>query len=172
MPEVVGSGRLARAISKLEEPGFVWCGGKHDMQASGKEVEASFDRIAEDLFPALDHGRNVVLIGSLASEKVLSGAPYYVVGHHMVLGLMRALAVRFAGKVAVNMVCPGNVEGGMKCTLGDEERTKRKLAGQPMGRFIEVDEVVQTVRWLLTCPVACTGNLVYVAGGRQVWEKY
>ena len=173
MPEVVGSGRLARAISKLSEPGFVWCGGAHDLGASHEDVVASFRNAGNVAARHLeDLATHVVFIGSLASEKVLSNSVSYVCCHHSMLGAMRTLAFEYAGIAAVNMVAPGNVEGGMKCTLGDEERTKRKLAGQPMGRFIEVDEVVQTVRFCLTCPKAVTGNLLYVAGARQVWAGY
>lgn len=119
----------------------------------------------------------VVFIASTAS---LAGAPYiaaYSAAKHGVLGLARSLALETAGNgVTVNAVCPGYTETPMlQQTItnimdktGRDEAAARAavLGGNPQGRFIQPDEVAETVLWLCGDGArSVTGQAVAISGG-------
>lgn len=122
-------------------------------------------------------GRRVVFIASTAGIK---GYPYvaaYCAAKHGVVGLARALAVELAPRgVTVNAVCPGFTETplleaslaniGQKTgrSLGEARAQLARL--NPQGRFIQPEEVAETVLWLCT-PAArsITGQAISVSGG-------
>jgi NAD(P)-dependent dehydrogenase (short-subunit alcohol dehydrogenase family) len=121
--------------------------------------------------------RRIILISSTAG---LKGYPYvaaYCAAKHGVIGLARALAseLRQSG-VTVNAVCPGFtrtplLDASIANIANKTGRTWREArddlaAFNPQDRFIEPEEIAQTVLWLCT-PAArsITGQAISVSGG-------
>ncbi|MDA4844598.1 SDR family NAD(P)-dependent oxidoreductase [Hoeflea poritis] len=123
-----------------------------------------------------DWGR-IVTIASVAG---LRGYPYvahYCAAKHGAIGLTRSVAMELATSgITVNAICPGYTETPMltealdnvmdKTGMNRDEATKALLRTNPMGRFIQPDEVAQTVLWLCgPNSGAITGQAVSVSGG-------
>ncbi|WP_419911417.1 SDR family NAD(P)-dependent oxidoreductase [Hoeflea sp.] len=123
-----------------------------------------------------DWGR-IVTIASVAG---LRGYPYvahYCAAKHGTIGLTRSVAMELATSgITVNAVCPGYTETPMltraldnvmnKTGMNQEDATKALLRTNPMGRFIQPDEVAQTVLWLCgPNSGAITGQAISVSGG-------
>ena len=117
---------------------------------------------------------------AIASTAGLKGYPYvaaYCAAKHGVVGLARALAVELAtSAVTVNTVCPGFTETPLlersvrnivrQSAMSAEDARKSLAADNPMGRFIEPDEVAQAVLWLCgPGSDSVTGQSVSVSGG-------
>jgi 3-hydroxybutyrate dehydrogenase len=123
------------------------------------------------------HGR-IVNMGSIHS---LVASPYksaYVAAKHGLVGLTRTLALETAGTdITVNAVCPAYVRTPLvDAQIEAQARTRgisidqviREVMLKPMpkGRFIEIDEIVGTIRFL--CSNAArnlTGQCLVLDGG-------
>ncbi|WP_136656533.1 SDR family NAD(P)-dependent oxidoreductase [Nitratireductor sp. XY-223] len=123
-----------------------------------------------------DWGRMI----TIASVAGLRGYPYvahYCAAKHGVIGLTRSVAMELAASgITVNAICPGYTETPMltraldnvmdKTGMNREEATKALLRTNPMGRFIQPDEVAQSVLWLCgPNSGAITGQALSVSGG-------
>jgi NAD(P)-dependent dehydrogenase (short-subunit alcohol dehydrogenase family) len=119
----------------------------------------------------------------IASTAGLKGYPYvapYVAAKHGVIGLMRALALELATTgITVNAVCPGfteteilnkSVRRIVETTGRSEDDARTALAGaNPMGRFIQPDEIAQAVLWLCgNGATSITSQAISVSGG-ETW---
>ncbi len=115
-----------------------------------------------------------------ASTAGLKGYPYvsaYCAAKHGVVGLTKALALELAKSgVTVNAICPGFVETPlleasldniMQQTGRSRQQAEAALkASNPQRRFIQPEEVAQTVLWLCndnSCSV--TGQAISISGG-------
>ncbi|MBI1778022.1 MAG: SDR family NAD(P)-dependent oxidoreductase [Proteobacteria bacterium] len=119
-------------------------------------------------------------IVNIASTAGLTGYAYvaaYCAAKHGLVGLTRALAREHARSgITINAVCPGYTETALFAAAVDtivaktqrnrEEAESQLIAGNPMGRIIQPDEVAATVGWLcMPGAGAVTGQAIVVAGG-------
>jgi 3-oxoacyl-[acyl-carrier protein] reductase len=123
-------------------------------------------RLAERLRPALSGG-SVVNVSSRAALGNF-GQANYVAAKSGLIGLTRALALRWAPEVRVNAVAPGLIDTPM--TAGMPADVLEKLVARvPAGRIGQPEEVAEAVAWL-AAPGASyvTGQVMFVCGGRSV----
>lgn len=117
---------------------------------------------------------------SVASTAGLKGYPYvssYCAAKHGVIGLVKALALETAKKgLTVNALCPGFVETPMlersieniiQKTAMDREQARAALSkDNPMGGFIQPEEVAQAALYLCTAGASSiNGQAIAINGG-------
>jgi NAD(P)-dependent dehydrogenase (short-subunit alcohol dehydrogenase family) len=85
-----------------------------------------------------------------------------------VVGLTRAMALRWAPDVRVNAVAPGLIGTEMAQTI-PEEVLDRMVSAIPLGRMGSPGEIANVV-WFLLSPLSSyvTGEVVVVGGGRSL----
>jgi NAD(P)-dependent dehydrogenase (short-subunit alcohol dehydrogenase family) len=113
----------------------------------------------------MNHGGSIVLIGSPASRRGFARAHGYVAAKHGLIGLTRSLAIELGpSDIRVNLVCPGFVETDM--TRNKDDLRQWSVGASPLGRIVEVDDVAQTVGFLLRRDiVSITSQVIAVCGG-------
>lgn len=117
---------------------------------------------------------------AIASTAGLKGYPYvsaYCAAKHGVIGLMRAIATELAGSgVTVNAVCPGYTETPMlQSSIETIMRKTGRTRGEaeailkqhnPQGRFIQPEEIAESVLWLCDdASRSVTGQAISISGG-------
>lgn len=119
----------------------------------------------------------IVSIASVAGLKGYGYVAAYCAAKHGVVGLTRAVAIEVARSgITVNAVCPGYTQTPMldrtldniaeKTGRSREDAAKTLLRGNPTGRFIEPEEVAQSVLWLCgPHSGAVTGQAISISGG-------
>lgn len=132
---------------------------------------------ARAVLPAmLEQGSgSIIALGSVHSFTVIPGCFPYPVAKHAVIGLVRALAVEYAGRgIRVNAIAPGYIEtqlaGDHWATFPDPEAERlRACALHPPGRIGRPEEVAMTAVFLASdeAPFINAATIV-VDGGRSV----
>lgn len=129
--------------------------------------------------PAMRERRSGRLV-AIASTAALRGDPYvsgYAAAKHAVLGLVRSLALEVAREgITVNAVCPSYTETPMlrrtvetivaRTGRSEAEAEAPLLARNPLGRFVQPEEVADAVLWLAGPGAASvTGQAISLSGG-------
>jgi NAD(P)-dependent dehydrogenase (short-subunit alcohol dehydrogenase family) len=85
-----------------------------------------------------------------------------------VVGLTRAMALSLAPHVRVNAIAPGLIGTEMAMAIPDDV-LDNMIAGIPLGRMGEPEEIANVV-WFLLTPLSSyiTGHVVVVGGGRSL----
>jgi NAD(P)-dependent dehydrogenase (short-subunit alcohol dehydrogenase family) len=115
----------------------------------------------------------IVNIGSVAGLVGLRKRFAYCTTKGAVIAMSRQLAVEYAGRLRVNVVCPGTVdtpfvEGFLeKFHSHEKEKVRGELrARQPMGRLGRPDEIANMVLYLCSREAEfVTGSIMTIDGG-------
>ena len=115
----------------------------------------------------------VVNIGSVAGLVGIRRRFAYCTTKGAVIAMTRQLAVEYAGRLRVNVVCPGTVdtpfvEGFLeKFHSHEKEKVRAELnARQPIGRLGRPDEIAHLVLYLCSPEAAfVTGSIMTIDGG-------
>ena len=117
---------------------------------------------------------------NIASTAALKGYAYvsaYCAAKHGVIGLTRALALETANAgITVNAICPGYTETALtesaienislKTGRTKTEAREELLKNNPQKRFIQPEEIANTVLWLCQHEAASvTGQAISISGG-------
>jgi 3-oxoacyl-[acyl-carrier protein] reductase len=111
---------------------------------------------------------SIVVLGSVAAFNGggLMGRGAYATSKAAVLGLVKSYARELSvSGIRVNTVAPGATETPMTAELSQDARTKI-LSQSMIGRFLEADEIVGTIAFLLSNDSsAFTGQTLHANGG-------
>jgi len=122
-------------------------------QTNGVNQKGVFLCMKYELTQMVEQGAGVIL--NVASAAGIMGSPFlsiYSSGKHGVVGLTKAAALEY-GKmnIRVNAICPAFaktplVENSLKAAGGKSR--ENLMAGNPMKRLGEVEEIVQAMLWV------------------------
>ncbi|MEO6169715.1 MAG: pteridine reductase [Lysobacter sp.] len=127
-------------------------------------------------------GGAIVNMLDVYAERPLAGHTIYCMAKAALLMATRSLALELGPEVRVNAVAPGAIlwpeEGsadaprpGASAAPASPIPTAaqaEKLARTPLQRTGTVEEVAEAVRWLLRDASYCTGQVLYLDGGRML----
>jgi NAD(P)-dependent dehydrogenase (short-subunit alcohol dehydrogenase family) len=121
----------------------------------------------------LRRGKGVIVnTSSGAGIRALAGQAGYTAVRHGVVGLTRTAAIDYASSnIRVNAVLPGSIDTPMlhRVASGSEERMKRMIAGEPIGRLGRAEEIADAVLYLCSDAASfVTGHAMVVDGGQTV----
>jgi len=101
----------------------------------------------------------VVVISSLYGFLSRRGRLPYAMAKHALCGAVKTLAIEFAGfGVLVNSVSPGFIATPMTFRNNPPQRIRELVAGVPVGRLGEPDEIARVVEFL------CSSDNSYING--------
>jgi 3-oxoacyl-[acyl-carrier protein] reductase len=111
------------------------------------------------------HGR-IILIGSVVGQAGSAGQVNYAATKAALVGMARSISRELGGRgITANVVAPGFIETDMTAGL-PEDRRKTYLGNIPAGRFGEVDDIANAVRFLASDSAGyITGAVIPVDGG-------
>lgn len=110
-------------------------------------------------------GANLVLVGSVDSEKPLPAPPHYVASRGAVRGLAMGLAKELGPRqIRVNVVAPGLLDEGLSRAVPAALRGEY-LKHSALKRLGKVSEVAELVAWLAVENTYLTGRTMSVDGG-------
>ena len=113
------------------------------------------------------YGRVVLTLSFVVRDAPPKYCAQYVAAKYALLGLMKALAAEYAGKgVTVNGISPAWVVTKYLDTQ-PAMLVEQNAQQSPIGRNLEVADLVPTIGYLLSDGAACvTGQNIYITAGR------
>jgi ketoreductase len=128
-----------------------------------------------------DHnGGRVINISSVLGKFGVPGYTAYCTTKHGMVGFTRALALEVVNRgITVNTVCPGWVDTEMATQginetaafqgITPEQFKAQAVAGVPIGRFLEADEIAELVGYLASNQAkGITGQAINICGGQTM----
>ena len=128
-----------------------------------------------------DHnGGRVINISSVLGKFGVPGYTAYCTTKHGMVGFTRALALEVVNRgITVNTVCPGWVDTEMATQginetaafqgITPEQFKAQAVAGVPIGRFLEADEIAELVGYLASDQAkGITGQAINICGGQTM----
>ncbi len=112
-------------------------------------------------------GGSIVNIASILGQVGTANSPAYVAAKHGVVGLTKAAALEYAGKmIRINSVGPGYIKTPLLTNSLDEATMQALVGLHPIGRLGEANEVAELVLWLSSPKSSfVTGSYYAVDGG-------
>lgn len=114
-------------------------------------------------------GGAIVNCASIAGLVGFPGIPAYTASKHGVIGLTKTAALEYAkSNIRVNAICPGVIQTPMidRFTHGEAQIQKQLVAGEPVGRAGQPEEIAQAAMWLCSDQSSfVTGDSLVVDGG-------
>jgi 3-oxoacyl-[acyl-carrier protein] reductase len=108
---------------------------------------------------------HIVNVASTAGLTGRGSSIAYCASKAGVISLTKTLAMALAPAIRVNAVAPGFVE--TRWTAGRDEFRARSLAGTPLERVAEPEDVADAILYLAKADFV-TGQVVVVDGGRSL----
>jgi ketoreductase len=128
-----------------------------------------------------DHkGGRVINISSVLGKFGVPGYSAYCTTKHGIIGFTRALALEVVNRgITVNTICPGWVDTEMAVQginetaafqgITPEQFKAQAIAGVPIKRFLEVDEIAELVCYLASNQAkGITGQAINICGGQTM----
>ncbi|HVV35008.1 MAG TPA: glucose 1-dehydrogenase [Acidimicrobiales bacterium] len=113
-------------------------------------------------------GGSIVNMSSVAGLVGFATSPAYVASKHGVVGLTKAAALEYAGRIRVNAVCPGVIDTEMVARFTHDEpaAVAAMQAMEPVGRLGRPEEIADACVWLASDSSSfVTGQAIAVDGG-------
>lgn len=108
----------------------------------------------------------IVNLADIYAERPLAGHTVYVMAKAALVAMTRSLAIELAPRVRVNAIAPGAIlwpDDGK-----DYTDRQRLLAGTPLGRLGEPEDIAEAVLYLLAQARYTTGQVLTLDGGRSL----
>lgn len=117
-------------------------------------------------------GGAIVNLTDIYAERPLAGHTVYCMAKAALLMATKSLALELGPDVRVNAVSPGAIlwpqTPAAPAPAADAAAQAEKLARTPLRRTGTPAEVAEAVRWLLQDASYCTGQVLYLDGGRML----
>lgn len=115
-------------------------------------------------------GGAIVNLTDIYAERPLAGHTVYCMAKAALLMATKSLALELGPDVRVNAVSPGAILWPQTpaAPAADVAAQAEKLARTPLRRTGTPAEVADAVRWLLQDASYCTGQVLYLDGGRML----
>lgn len=134
------------------------------------DVKGVFNAMRAEISYMLKNGGGAIVnTASVAGVIADPGMSAYVAAKHAVVGLTKAAAIEYAtNKIRVNAIAPGLVATPMtQRWLNDDNFRDLLLAGSPIGRAAEPEEIAGTVLHLCSSEASFTNGQIAIIDGGQ-----
>jgi NAD(P)-dependent dehydrogenase (short-subunit alcohol dehydrogenase family) len=116
-----------------------------------------------------EHGGNVINLSSVGAYRTSSVLGVYGITKAALIRMTQQLGAELGPDVRVNAICPAVIKTEFARLLWDGERGDAALAGYPLGRFGEPEDVAGAAVYLASEAASwMTGQVMVIDGGNLV----